>query len=150
MSTGLIAGGSLAGIIIAVLVVFENFGKTIDFSIPATAGGEPGFRVDVIWAFCAMAGASSPSRCSASGRSSIRPAIAVRSFTTNWSAGRTVGLAAFGDSPHVIALLLASSALIIGIDPDRAPGLLMISLASRGPSSRARGGPRPARRCGLP
>ena len=57
MSTGLIAGGSLAGIIIALLVVFENFGKTIDFSIPATAGGEPGFRVDVIWAFCAMAGA---------------------------------------------------------------------------------------------
>ena len=44
MSTGLIAGGSLAGIIIALLVVFENFGKTIDFSIPATAGGEPGFE----------------------------------------------------------------------------------------------------------
>ena len=57
MSTGLIAGGSLAGIIIALLVVFENFGKTIDFSIPATAGGEPAFRVNVIWAFCAMAAA---------------------------------------------------------------------------------------------
>ena len=34
MSTGLIAGGSLAGIIIALLVVFEDFGKKIDFSIP--------------------------------------------------------------------------------------------------------------------
>jgi hypothetical protein len=55
MSTGLIAGGSLAGIIIALLVVFENFGKKIDFSIPASAGGEPDFRVNVIWAFSAMA-----------------------------------------------------------------------------------------------
>ena len=34
MSTGLIAGGSLAGIIIALLVVFEEFGKKIDFSTP--------------------------------------------------------------------------------------------------------------------
>ena len=33
MSTGLIAGGSLAGIIIALLVVFEDLGKKIDFSI---------------------------------------------------------------------------------------------------------------------
>jgi uncharacterized oligopeptide transporter (OPT) family protein len=32
MSTGLIAGGSLAGIIIALLVVFENLGKALDFS----------------------------------------------------------------------------------------------------------------------
>lgn len=32
MSTGLIAGGSLAGIIIAFLVVFEGFAKKIDFS----------------------------------------------------------------------------------------------------------------------
>ena len=32
MSTGLIAGGSLAGIIIALLVVFEKLGKTLDFS----------------------------------------------------------------------------------------------------------------------
>jgi hypothetical protein len=32
MSTGLIAGGSLAGIIIALLVVFENVAKKIDMS----------------------------------------------------------------------------------------------------------------------
>ena len=32
MSTGLIAGGSLAGIIIALLVVFEEFAKKLDFS----------------------------------------------------------------------------------------------------------------------
>jgi hypothetical protein len=32
MSTGLIAGGSLAGIIIALLVVFEGFARQIDFS----------------------------------------------------------------------------------------------------------------------
>jgi putative OPT family oligopeptide transporter len=57
MSTGLIAGGSLAGIIIALLVVFENLGKAIDFSIPATAGGEPGYRIPAIWAFSAMAAA---------------------------------------------------------------------------------------------
>jgi uncharacterized oligopeptide transporter (OPT) family protein len=57
MSTGLIAGGSLAGIIIALLVVFENLGKSIDFSIPATAGGEPGYRIPAIWAFSAMAAA---------------------------------------------------------------------------------------------
>ena len=44
MSTGLIAGGSLAGIIIALLVVFEEFGKKIDFSIP-TPGGEPGYYI---------------------------------------------------------------------------------------------------------
>ncbi len=57
MSTGLIAGGSLAGIIVALLVVFENFGKKIDFSIPASAGGETGYWVSVIWAFGAMAAA---------------------------------------------------------------------------------------------
>jgi putative OPT family oligopeptide transporter len=57
MSTGLIAGGSLAGIIIALLVVFENLGKKIDFSTPATAGGEPGYLIPVIWAFVAMAAA---------------------------------------------------------------------------------------------
>ena len=40
MSTGLIAGGSLAGIIIALLVVFENVGKMLDFSeIPLSPGG---------------------------------------------------------------------------------------------------------------
>jgi uncharacterized oligopeptide transporter (OPT) family protein len=57
MSTGLIAGGSLAGIIVALLVVFEDFGKKIDFSIPAPPGGEPGYLVPVIGAFCAMAAA---------------------------------------------------------------------------------------------
>jgi putative OPT family oligopeptide transporter len=57
MSTGLIAGGSLAGIIIALLVVFEELGKKIDFSVPATAGGEPGYLIPVIWAFVAMAAA---------------------------------------------------------------------------------------------
>ena len=47
MSTGLIAGGSLAGIIIALLVVFEDFGKKIDFSTAAPPGGEPGYLVPV-------------------------------------------------------------------------------------------------------
>jgi putative OPT family oligopeptide transporter len=37
LATGLIAGGSLAGIIIALLVVFENLGKALDFS-RVTAG----------------------------------------------------------------------------------------------------------------
>ncbi len=53
MSTGLIAGGSLAGIIIALLVVFEEFGKTIDFSIK-TPGGEPSYYIPAIGAFAAM------------------------------------------------------------------------------------------------
>ena len=57
MSTGLIAGGSLAGIIIALLVVFENFGKMIDFSTPASGGREPGYLVPAIAAFSAMAAA---------------------------------------------------------------------------------------------
>ncbi len=39
MSTGLIAGGSLAGIIIALLKVFENVGNKLDFS--KTIGGDP-------------------------------------------------------------------------------------------------------------
>ena len=55
MSTGLIAGGSLAGIIIALLVVFEEFGKKIDFSTPAAAGGEPGYLLPAIAVFAAMA-----------------------------------------------------------------------------------------------
>ena len=38
MSTGLIAGGSLAGIIIALLIIFEDFGKKIDFSTEAPGG----------------------------------------------------------------------------------------------------------------
>jgi len=53
MSTGLIAGGSLAGIIIALLVVFENLGKKLDFSTP-TPGGESRFYVPAILAFTAM------------------------------------------------------------------------------------------------
>ena len=52
MSTGLIAGGSLAGIIIALLVVFENLGKALDFSSLAPgAGAEPQFLVPAIAAF---------------------------------------------------------------------------------------------------
>jgi putative OPT family oligopeptide transporter len=54
MSTGLIAGGSLAGIIIALLVVFENFAKRIDYSIQAPAGGETQYLVPAIAAFCVM------------------------------------------------------------------------------------------------
>jgi putative OPT family oligopeptide transporter len=54
MSTGLIAGGSLAGIIIALLIVFEKLGNAIDFSIPSN-GGEPEYRLRAIWAFTAMA-----------------------------------------------------------------------------------------------
>jgi putative OPT family oligopeptide transporter len=54
MSTGLIAGGSLAGIIIALLKVFETFGKKIDFSIPPTAGGEPGYHLNALAAFGVM------------------------------------------------------------------------------------------------
>jgi hypothetical protein len=53
MSTGLIAGGSLAGIIIALLVVFENLGKKLDFSI-LKPGEEPGFYVPAILAFTVM------------------------------------------------------------------------------------------------
>ena len=57
MSTGLIAGGSLAGIIIALLVVFEEFGKKIDFSIHETPGGEARYLVPAIAAFGVMAAA---------------------------------------------------------------------------------------------
>ncbi|MGC8640485.1 MAG: OPT family oligopeptide transporter [Isosphaeraceae bacterium] len=56
MSTGLIAGGSLAGIIIALLVVFEKVGQYVDFSIPV-AGGEPQYHVPAIWAFGVLAAA---------------------------------------------------------------------------------------------
>ena len=54
MSTGLIAGGSLAGIIIALLVVFEDFSKKIDFSWKG-AGGATAYHVPAIGAFAAMA-----------------------------------------------------------------------------------------------
>jgi uncharacterized oligopeptide transporter (OPT) family protein len=56
MSTGLIAGGSLAGIIIALLVRFEWLGQALDFSIP-TPGGEPTFHLRVIWAFIGLSAA---------------------------------------------------------------------------------------------
>jgi putative OPT family oligopeptide transporter len=52
MSTGLIAGGSLAGIIIALLVVFEDIGKAIDFS-SVLGIGDPEDRA--IGAFALMA-----------------------------------------------------------------------------------------------
>jgi uncharacterized oligopeptide transporter (OPT) family protein len=54
MSTGLIAGGSLAGIIIALLIVFEDLGKAIDFSLP-NPSGEPDYRIQAVYAFAAMA-----------------------------------------------------------------------------------------------
>jgi len=56
MSTGLIAGGSLAGIIIALLVVFEKLGQALDFSIQ-TPGGEPTFYLPVIWVFVGLSAA---------------------------------------------------------------------------------------------
>jgi uncharacterized oligopeptide transporter (OPT) family protein len=56
MSTGLIAGGSLAGIIIALLVVFERLGQALDFSIQ-TPGGEPTFHLPVIRVFIGLSAA---------------------------------------------------------------------------------------------
>ena len=53
MSTGLIAGGSLAGIIIALLKVFENLGNAVDFSTK-TPSGETGYHVPVIYAFAVL------------------------------------------------------------------------------------------------
>src|SRR5262249_15370975 len=54
MSTGLIAGGSLAGIILALLVIFEEFGKMLDFST-VMPGGEPRCYDRAIAAFTVMA-----------------------------------------------------------------------------------------------
>ncbi len=53
MSTGLIAGGSLAGIIIALLKVFESVGEKLDFSIKV--GNETTFRLPAIGAFAVLA-----------------------------------------------------------------------------------------------
>ena len=53
MSTGLIAGGSLAGIIIALLKVFENVGNKLDFS--KAIGGEPRDRAIVAFAVLVVA-----------------------------------------------------------------------------------------------
>jgi putative OPT family oligopeptide transporter len=55
MSTGLIAGGSLAGIIIALLVVFEGLGNALDFSLKDSKGVILGYRFPAIIAFGAMA-----------------------------------------------------------------------------------------------
>jgi putative OPT family oligopeptide transporter len=54
MATGLIAGGSLAGILIALLVVFEGIGKAVDFSY-AAKGGEPQFLLPALGAFATLA-----------------------------------------------------------------------------------------------
>jgi uncharacterized oligopeptide transporter (OPT) family protein len=54
MATGLIAGGSLAGIIIALLKVFEGLGSQLDFSM-RTPSGETVYHVPAIWAFAALA-----------------------------------------------------------------------------------------------
>ncbi len=56
MSTGLIAGGSLAGIIVALLIVFEGLGKAIDFSSPG-ADGEQSFLIPALAAFAVMTAA---------------------------------------------------------------------------------------------
>jgi putative OPT family oligopeptide transporter len=56
MSTGLIAGGSLAGIIIALLVVFEELGKKLDFST-RLASGETEYLLPAIAAFGVLSAA---------------------------------------------------------------------------------------------
>jgi thiol:disulfide interchange protein DsbD len=54
MSTGLIAGGSLAGIVVALLIVFENLGKALDFA--TTPDGEV-FLLPALPTFLVLAGA---------------------------------------------------------------------------------------------
>lgn len=54
MATGLIAGGSLAGIIVALLVVFESLGQALDLS-RKSASGEVEHLVPAIVAFGLMA-----------------------------------------------------------------------------------------------
>jgi putative OPT family oligopeptide transporter len=53
MSTGLIAGGSLAGIIIALLKIVESLGNKLDFSIK-TASGETRYHIQAIYAFAVL------------------------------------------------------------------------------------------------
>jgi len=52
LATGLIAGGSLAGIIIAFLVVFERLGNALDFS--TIVSGQPVYLVPAIAAFSVL------------------------------------------------------------------------------------------------
>ncbi|WP_165074004.1 OPT family oligopeptide transporter [Paludisphaera rhizosphaerae] len=54
MSTGLIAGGSLAGILIALLIVFEGLGKALDFSIQKP-GAEPEYLLPALGSFAVLA-----------------------------------------------------------------------------------------------
>jgi putative OPT family oligopeptide transporter len=54
VSTGLIAGGSLAGIFIALLVVFENLGKAVDFSTFDVVQRIPD---SALWAFAVLVAA---------------------------------------------------------------------------------------------
>jgi putative OPT family oligopeptide transporter len=54
MSTGLIAGGSLAGIITALVKVFESLGSKLDFSLKGS-GGETVYRFDALIAFGILA-----------------------------------------------------------------------------------------------
>lgn len=56
MSTGLIAGGSLAGILIALLVVFERVGQAVDFST-TDPSGETVFALPALGAFAVLTAA---------------------------------------------------------------------------------------------
>ncbi|AMV38775.1 OPT family oligopeptide transporter [Planctomyces sp. SH-PL62] len=53
MATGLIAGGSLAGILIAVLKVYEDLGKAVDFST-TLPGGEVQYLLPALGAFSVL------------------------------------------------------------------------------------------------
>ncbi len=56
LSTGLIAGGSLAGIVVALLIVFEDVGKKLDFST-TTPAGEELFLLPALPTFAVLAAA---------------------------------------------------------------------------------------------
>ncbi|APW62631.1 OPT family oligopeptide transporter [Paludisphaera borealis] len=55
LSTGLIAGGSLAGIVVALLIVFEDVGKKLDFSTLTPSGEE--FLLPALPTFAILAAA---------------------------------------------------------------------------------------------